>query len=76
VILPRFFSESFFALISAISDKFIMMKKYKWLIIGLAALLLITAVVINLPAKQIGSMSEDCADDGSCCEDENTCACN
>jgi hypothetical protein len=51
------------------------MKKYKWLVIGLAALLLVTAVAINLPARQLGAMSEDCEDDGSCCEDENSCSC-
>jgi hypothetical protein len=58
------------------TEVYVMMKKYKWLVIGLAALLLVTAVAINLPAKQLGAMSEECEDDGSCCEDENTCSCS
>ncbi|WP_461246894.1 hypothetical protein [Treponema sp. R6D11] len=51
------------------------MKKYKWLIAGIAALLLATAIVLNVSAKPTTSMDSECAEDGSCCEDENTCTC-
>ncbi|MDR2942748.1 MAG: hypothetical protein LBV17_09185 [Treponema sp.] len=51
------------------------MKKYKWFFVGIAALLLTTAIVLNISAKTTNSMSEDCVEDGSCCEDENTCTC-
>jgi hypothetical protein len=51
------------------------MKKYKWLFTGIAALILITAVVINVSAKTTNSMSSECVEDGSCCEDEDTCTC-
>jgi hypothetical protein len=51
------------------------MKKYKWLIAGIAALLLTTAIVLNVSAKQTNSMNSECSEDGSCCEDENTCTC-
>jgi hypothetical protein len=51
------------------------MKKYKWLAVGVAALILITAVVLNVSAKTINQMSSECVEDGSCCEDENTCTC-
>jgi bacteriorhodopsin len=52
------------------------MKKYKWFIVGLIALLLATAIVLNVSAKSANSMSSECAEDGSCCEDESTCSCN
>jgi hypothetical protein len=51
------------------------MKKYKWLIAGIAALILITAVVLNVSAKPTNPMGSDCVEDGSCCEDEDTCTC-
>jgi hypothetical protein len=51
------------------------MKKYKWLFAVVAALILTTAIVLNVSAKTANQMSEDCAEDGSCCEDENTCSC-
>jgi hypothetical protein len=49
-------------------------KKFRWLIVGLAALLFTTMIVINVGAKQI-MMDEGCEEDGSCCVDENNCAC-
>jgi len=50
------------------------MNKYKWLIAGIAALILAaTIVVFNVSAKS--SHGDNCADDGSCCEDESTCSC-
>jgi len=52
-----------------------LMKKYKWFIAGIAALLLITAVVLNVSAKTTNLMGGDCVEDGSCCEDEDTCTC-
>jgi len=51
------------------------MKKYKWLLVGIAALFLITGVVLNVSAKSTNPMSNECVEDGSCCEDENTCTC-
>jgi hypothetical protein len=48
------------------------MKKYFWLFIGIAVLVLGTAAVLSVPAN---SMSADCAEDGSCCEDVNNCTC-
>jgi len=51
------------------------MKKYKWLIAGIAALFLTTAIVLNVSAKSVNSMGSECVEDGSCCEDENTCTC-
>jgi len=52
-----------------------MMKKYKWFFITIAFLIMATAVVLNVSAKTTDLMSEDCLEDGSCCEDENTCSC-
>jgi len=50
------------------------MKKYKWLIAGIAALILATAIVVfSVSAKS--SHDVDCVEDGSCCEDENSCDC-
>jgi hypothetical protein len=51
------------------------MKKYKWFFVGIAALLLTTAIVFNVSAKTINPMSSECVEDGSCCEDEDTCTC-
>jgi hypothetical protein len=51
------------------------MKKYKWLIVGLAALLFTAVIVFNAAAKPTYSMNDECVEDGSCCEDENTCSC-
>jgi hypothetical protein len=51
------------------------MKKYKWLAVGIAALILVSAVVLNLSARPTGFMDTECVEDGSCCEDENTCTC-
>ena len=50
------------------------MKKYKLFFVALVALILATVIVINVSAKP-NIMSEDCADDGSCCEDEFSCSC-
>jgi hypothetical protein len=49
------------------------MKKYIWLIAGIAALILSTLIVLNVSAK---SMADDCLPDGSCCEDINNCTCS
>ena len=51
------------------------MKKYKWLIAGIAVLVLITVVVLNVSGKPANSMNSECAEDGFCCEDEDACAC-
>jgi hypothetical protein len=52
------------------------MKKYKWLIAGIAALILATAIVVfSVSAKPTGMTSVDCVEDGSCCEDEEVCTC-
>jgi hypothetical protein len=51
------------------------MKKYKWLFVGIAVLLLTTAIVLNVSARPTNSMGSECAEDGSCCEDEDTCTC-
>jgi hypothetical protein len=48
------------------------MKKYALLFIAVAVLVLGTAVALNVSAK---SMSADCVEDGSCCEDVNNCTC-
>jgi len=47
-------------------------KKYVLLLIGIVALILGTIIALNVSAK---SMSADCDEDGSCCEDVNDCAC-
>jgi hypothetical protein len=52
------------------------MKKYKLLVIGIAALFLTTVIVLNVPGRAAYSMGSECAEDGSCCEDENACACD
>jgi hypothetical protein len=52
------------------------MKKYKWLIAGVAALILITGLVLNVSARPTNPMSSECVEDGSCCEDEDTCTCD
>jgi hypothetical protein len=52
-----------------------MMKKYKWLFAGIAALILTTAIVLNVSAKPADLMGGECVEDGSCCEDEDTCTC-
>jgi hypothetical protein len=49
------------------------MKKYIWLIVGIAALILSTMIILNVSVK---SMADDCLPDGSCCEDVNNCTCN
>jgi hypothetical protein len=51
------------------------MKKYKWAFIAIAFLILATAVVLNVSARPTSSMGGDCVEDGSCCEDEDTCTC-
>jgi hypothetical protein len=51
------------------------MKKYKWLLAGIAALVLVTGLVLNVSAKSTDTMGTECVEDGSCCEDENTCTC-
>ena len=51
------------------------MKKYKWLIAGIIALLLTMAIVLNVSAKQTNLMNSECVEDGSCCEDKDTCTC-
>jgi hypothetical protein len=48
------------------------MKKYKWLIAGIIALILAGAVILTVSAQSMGSV---CAEDGSCCADPNTCTC-
>ena len=53
----------------------ITMRKYKWLIAGIAVLFLITAVVFNVSAKSRNRMGSNCVEDGSCCPDKNTCTC-
>jgi len=50
------------------------MKKYKWLIAGIATLILAAAIVVfSVSAKS--SHGANCAEDGSCCEDESACTC-
>jgi hypothetical protein len=51
------------------------MKKYKWFIVGIAVLLLATAVVLNVSARPTNPMGDECLEDGSCCEDESNCSC-
>jgi hypothetical protein len=51
------------------------MKKYKWLIVGIAVLFLTTAIVLNVPGRSVNSMGSECVEDGSCCEDEDNCSC-
>jgi len=51
------------------------MKKFKWLIIGIFALILTTMIVLNISAKTTNSMSVDCIEDGSCCKDKTVCNC-
>lgn len=51
------------------------MKKNKWFITGIAALFLITAVVLFIFVKPTRMMKSDCVEDGSCCVDKNACAC-
>jgi len=52
------------------------MKKFKWLIAGIAAVILATAIVVfSVSAKSTGMASADCVEDGSCCEDEDICTC-
>jgi len=48
------------------------MKKYFFLLIGIIAMILTTIIALNVSAK---SMSADCDEDGSCCEDVNNCGC-
>jgi hypothetical protein len=50
----------------------ITMKKYIWLVAGIAALILSTMIILNVSAKP---MVDDCLPDGSCCEDVNDCTC-
>jgi hypothetical protein len=47
------------------------MKKYKWLVAGIAALILATMIVLGVSAKSGGV----CAEDGSCCIDPDVCTC-
>jgi len=51
------------------------MKRFKWLILGLAVLFLTTVVVLKVSSDPANSMNSDCLEDGSCCEDENACTC-
>jgi hypothetical protein len=48
------------------------MKKYKWLVAGIIALILTGAIILTVSAKSIGSV---CVEDGSCCVDSSTCTC-
>jgi len=50
-------------------------KKFKWLIIGIIALIFATVIVLNISAKSTISMGNDCVDDGSCCKEKNVCTC-
>jgi hypothetical protein len=52
------------------------MKKYKWLFIGVAALFLTSAIILNISANPTNTMGVNCAEDGSCCSDENVCTCD
>jgi hypothetical protein len=49
------------------------MKKYKWLVAGIAALILTTLIVLSVSAKSRGGSV--CAEDGSCCVDPGACTC-
>jgi len=52
------------------------MKKFRWLIIGVAVLLVTTVVALRVSTDPNRVMNgSDCAEDGSCCQDENTCGC-
>jgi hypothetical protein len=48
------------------------MKKYLWLIAGIAVSIVSSLVFINMSAKP---MTNDCLPDGSCCEDVDNCTC-
>jgi hypothetical protein len=48
------------------------MKKYKWFVAGIIALILAGAIVLTVSVKSIGSA---CAEDGSCCIDSAACTC-
>lgn len=50
------------------------MKKRKWLIVALAAVLFTAVIVVNAAAKSTYSM-DDCVEDGSCCTDADVCDC-
>lgn len=43
------------------------MKKYKWLIAGIAAMILTTVILLSVSAKSRDSVV--CAEDDSCCVD-------
>jgi predicted metal-binding membrane protein len=47
------------------------MKKYKWLIAGIGALILTAIIVLSVAAKSGGVVV--CAEDGSCCVDPGSC---
>jgi hypothetical protein len=49
------------------------MKRYKWLVAGIVALILATMIVLGVPAKSRGGVV--CAEDGSCCVDPDVCTC-
>jgi hypothetical protein len=48
-------------------------KKYKWFIAGVAALILTTVIALSVSAKSSGGVI--CAEDGSCCVDPDVCSC-
>jgi hypothetical protein len=68
-------NDGFFYTGVLLHKEIVTMKKYKWAFIAIAFLILTTAVVLNVSAKTTDSMGGDCVEDGSCCEDENTCSC-
>jgi hypothetical protein len=47
----------------------------KWLIAGIIILFVTTAIVFGISARSTNSMGNECVEDGSCCNDENTCTC-
>jgi len=57
------------------SKRSLLMRKYKWLFIGITVLFLTVAVIFIISSKLTNSMGSGCVDDGSCCADEKVCAC-
>jgi len=56
-------------------DLGVKMKKFKWLIVVIFALILTTVIVLNISAKPKYIMGSDCVEDGSCCKDKTVCTC-
>jgi hypothetical protein len=50
------------------------MKKYKWLAVGIAVLILAAVILVSVSAKSRGG-GIVCAEDGSCCVDPDACTC-